>query len=87
MELVQELEGALRHHANDEETEQFPQLRAHIPAGELTELGDKVEHAKKRAPTRPHPHAPHSELFHKTVGAGVGMVDRLRDKLTGRHTG
>ncbi|MCU1564171.1 MAG: cation-binding protein, partial [Arthrobacter sp.] len=37
--------------------------------------------------TRPHPHAPHSELFHKTVGPGVGMIDRLRDKLTGRHTG
>ncbi|GER23029.1 hemerythrin [Zafaria cholistanensis] len=87
MELVHKLEETLRHHANDEETEQFPQLRTHIPAGELVSLGEKVEHAKKLAPTRPHPHAPHSELFHKTVGAGVGMVDRLRDKLTGRHTG
>jgi hypothetical protein len=26
-------------------------------------------------------------LFHKTLGAGVGMVDRIRDKLTGRQTG
>jgi hypothetical protein len=31
--------------------------------------------------------APHSEQFHKTIGAAVGMVDRLRDKLTGRNTG
>lgn len=87
MGLVQKLEERLRHHANDEETDQFPQLRAHIPADELIDLGEKVERAKKLAPTRPHPHAPHSELFHKTIGAGVGMVDRLRDKLTGRHTG
>jgi len=87
MDLVRELEAKLRHHANDEETEQFPSLRAHIPANELVELGEKVETAKKLAPTRPHPHAPHSEMFHKSVGAGVGMVDRLRDKLTGRSTG
>ena len=87
MELVRELEGQLRHHATDEESEQFPQLRAHIPGDKLVELGEKVQNAKKVAPTRPHPSAPHSELFHKTVGPGVGMVDRLRDKLTGRHTG
>lgn len=87
MELVRELEAKLRHHAKDEESEQFPQLRAHIPAEKLVDLGEKVQNAKKLAPTRPHPHAPHSELFHKTVGPGVGMVDRLRDKLTGRHTG
>lgn len=87
MELVRELEGQLRHHAKDEESEQFPQLRAHIPGDKLVELGEKVQNAKKVAPTRPHPSAPHSELFHKTVGPGVGMVDRLRDKLTGRHTG
>ncbi|NMR28697.1 hemerythrin domain-containing protein [Crystallibacter degradans] len=87
MELIRELEAKLRHHAKDEESEQFPQLRAHIPPEKLVDLGEKVQKAKKLAPTRPHPHAPHSELFHKTVGPGVGMVDRLRDKLTGRHTG
>jgi hemerythrin superfamily protein len=87
MELVRQLEAQLRHHANDEEAEQFPQLRAHIPSEKLVDLGEKVQNAKKLAPTRPHPHAPHSELFHKSVGPGVGMVDRLLDKLTGRHTG
>ena len=87
MELVRQLEAQLRHHINDEESDQFPQLRAHIPAKKLVEMGEKVQTAKKLAPTRPHPHAPHSELFHKTVGPGVGMVDRLRDKLTGRQTG
>lgn len=84
---IQQLEGQLRHHANDEESTQFPQLRAHITHDQLVELGEQVQTAKRLAPTRPHPSAPHSELFHKTIGPGVGMIDRLRDKLTARHTG
>ncbi|MEX5293666.1 hemerythrin domain-containing protein [Kocuria sp. CPCC 205268] len=87
LELVREMQSQLRHHIEDEESDQFPKLRAHIPAEDLVALGEKVENAKKLAPTRPHPHAPHSELFHKTIGPGVGMVDRLRDRLTGRSTG
>ena len=80
------LEELLVDHVEDEETEQFPELRAKIPHEELVELAGKVETAKKLAPTRPHPAAPNSELFHKLVGPGVGLVDRLRDKLTGRAT-
>lgn len=83
---VGKLEELLDHHADDEESEQFPMLRSHLSGEALSEMGRKVEAAKKLAPTRPHPSAPHSELFHKTVGPGVGMVDRLRDALTGRHT-
>ncbi len=79
-----ELERILRDHVSDEEQEQFPKLRQHVPAERLVELKGKVETAKKIAPTRPHPAAPNAELFHKLVGPGVGLVDRLRDKLTGR---
>ncbi|MFC7401411.1 hemerythrin domain-containing protein [Citricoccus sp. GCM10030269] len=86
LDLVKRMQDMLDHHVHDEEDEQFPKLRAHIPAEKLRELGTKVEKAKELAPTRPHPNAPHSELFHKTVGAGVGMVDRLRDRLTSRNT-
>ena len=85
-QLIDEFETSLRHHVNDEETDQFPELRARIPREELVEMAGKVEGAKKLAPTRPHPLAPNSQLFHKLVGPGVGMVDRLRDKLTGRST-
>ncbi|MGY1734055.1 hemerythrin domain-containing protein [Geodermatophilus sp. SYSU D01045] len=84
VETLGRLEQLLRHHVTDEETEQFPQLRARLSPDQLVEMGRKVEAAKKAAPTRPHPSAPHSALFHKTVGPGVGMVDRLRDALTGR---
>ncbi|BBI62783.1 hemerythrin [Vreelandella sulfidaeris] len=85
MERVEKLEGLLSHHADDEESEQFPKMRKHISGEQLTELGKRWRRPKM-APTRPHPSAPHSELFHKSVGAGVGMVDRLRDKLNGRQT-
>jgi hypothetical protein len=82
--LVGEMADKLRHHARDEETDQFPQLREHLSHEQLVRLGEKVETAKKAAPTRPHPDAPNSELFHKLVGPGVGLVDRARDRLTNR---
>jgi hemerythrin superfamily protein len=84
LQVLGRLEEILRDHVTDEESGQFPRLRAELPREQLVEIGAKVETAKKAAPTRPHPAAPHSELFHKMVGPGVGMVDRLRDKLTGR---
>jgi hemerythrin superfamily protein len=87
LELVREFRGKLHHHATDEETEQFPKLRASVPREKLVQMREQVERAKKLAPTRAHPAAPNSELFHKLVGPGVGLMDRVRDKLTGRNTG
>ena len=83
---MRQLESLLADHIRDEEAEQFPELRRVVPREELVELAGKVETAKKLAPTRPHPAAPNNQLFHKLVGPGVGLVDRLRDKLTQRAT-
>lgn len=82
--LIGKLKGLLDHHADDEESDQFPKLREHLTTDQLVDMGRKVEAAKTIAPTRPHPGSPHSELFHMTLGPGVGMVDRLRDALSGR---
>jgi hemerythrin superfamily protein len=87
MRLIDGLAATLRDHIEDEEAEQFPKLRDAIPHSQLVELGEKVRAAKQAAPTRPHPNAPNAELFHKIVGPGVGMIDRLRDRLSGRTTG
>jgi hemerythrin superfamily protein len=84
--LIDELAAVLRDHVQDEESDQFPKLREAIPRDHLVALAEKVRAAKKAAPTRPHPSAPNSELFHKSVGPGVGLIDRLRDKLTSRST-
>ncbi|HTE73534.1 MAG TPA: hemerythrin domain-containing protein [Actinomycetes bacterium] len=83
-DVVRRLTDVLDDHVADEEQEQFPQLRARIPAAELVEIGAKVERAQRLAPTRPHPNAPNAKPFHLLVGPGVGLVDRLRDRLTGR---
>ena len=86
-ELVGHLREVLTDHVADEEREQFPQLRANVPRARLVEIAVKVEAAQRLAPTRPHPAAPDSALFHKVVGPGVGLVDRVRDRLSGRTTG
>jgi hemerythrin superfamily protein/carbon monoxide dehydrogenase subunit G len=85
-DLLRQLQTILADHVADEERDQFPQLRARIPRAELVEMARQVEAAKKLAPTRPHPAAPNNQLFHKLVGPGVGLVDRLRDRLSGRST-
>ena len=85
-ETLRRLETVLADHVRDEESDQFPELRQRIPQEKLVEMAGKVETAKKLAPTRPHPGAPNSELFHKLAGPGVGFVDRLKDILTGRAT-
>jgi hemerythrin superfamily protein len=82
MSLVRRLRSVLEDHVRDEEDEQFPQLREHVPLDELEAMGGAVEVLKKVAPTRPHPEAPNNMLFHLTVGPGVGLVDRLRDALS-----
>src|SRR5919107_5167341 len=86
-ELIGQLSRILADHVQDEESEQFPQLRARIPREQLVTMAGKVQAAKQVAPTRPHPNAPNNALFHLTAGPGVGLVGRFRDKLSGRQTG
>ena len=85
-DLVSELRRQLHHHATDEEDEQFPRLRTYVSREKLVQMREQVDRAKKLAPTRPHPGSPNNEVFHKLVGPGVGLMDRVRDKLTGRTT-
>ena len=82
--LLVALMSEIREHLADEEDNLFPRLRAACPAGALDDLGDKVRQAKKVAPTRPHPAAPDKPPANKMLAPGVGLVDRLRDTLTGR---
>ncbi|MGV9455289.1 hemerythrin domain-containing protein [Streptomyces sp. NPDC003635] len=82
--LIGMLMTEVRSHIDDEETNLFPQLRETCSAAVLDDLGDKVRTAKKTAPTRPHPSAPDTPPANKLLAPGVGMVDRLRDALSGR---
>ncbi|AWW36097.1 MULTISPECIES: hemerythrin domain-containing protein [Streptomyces] len=82
--LIGMLMSEVRMHIADEEQNLFPMLSVACPAEALDDLGDKVRQAKKTAPTRPHPFAPDRPPANKLLSPGVGLVDRLRDALTGR---
>jgi hemerythrin superfamily protein len=82
--LIAMLMSEIRSHVADEEGNLFPQLRQAAPAEALDELGDKVRQAKKTAPTRPHPSSPDRPPANKLLDPGAGLVDRLRDALSGR---
>jgi hemerythrin superfamily protein len=85
-ELTRELIDSIRHHVEDEEGDLLPKMREACDAEELRDLGEKFENSKKMAPTRPHPSAPDRPPANKILGPGVGLIDRMRDALTGRHT-
>lgn len=82
--LIGKLMTEIRSHIRDEEDSLFPRLRSAASEDELMKLGDEVRQAKKTAPTRPHPSAPDTPPANKLLAPGAGMVDRLRDALTGR---
>lgn len=82
--VVLDLERQITHHVADEEGKLFPELRTAMSEEQLTELGHKLEQAKKIAPTRPHPSAPNHPPFNKLAAPGAGLVDRVRDWLSGR---
>ncbi|AWT47071.1 MULTISPECIES: hemerythrin domain-containing protein [Streptomyces] len=82
--LILRLKNAVAGHVSDEENRVFPMLADVCSADALRELGDKVRAAKQHAPTRPHPSAPDTPPANKLLAPGAGLVDRLRDMLTGR---
>lgn len=81
---VAELMAVVRNHVGKEESEIFPRLAEACPAEQLQQLGDRAVAAKRSAPTRPHPNAPHTPPANLVTGPALGLVDRLRDALTGR---
>lgn len=82
--LLAELMADVRLHIREEEQDLFPALAEHADLAELFDLGDKVQAAKQKAPTRPHPSAPDRPPLNKLLAPGAGLVDRLRDHLSGR---
>ncbi|WTW93932.1 hemerythrin domain-containing protein [Streptomycetaceae bacterium NBC_01309] len=91
--LVRDLIASVRAHFDGEEHELLPRLRELCGRDELMELGDKVRQFERDAERRaedghtyppPHPGGPARPAADTTQAPGSGMVDRLRDALTGR---
>lgn len=83
-QLFNTLRDEVTSHVQDEENNLFVQLRATCSQEILDQLGDKIRTAKKTAPTRPHPSAPDQPPLNKLLAPGAGLVDRVRDFVSGR---
>ncbi|WP_163553327.1 hemerythrin domain-containing protein [Candidatus Frankia alpina] len=78
------LEQAVSDHAEREELEEFPAVRAATSADERRKLGRQLRAVESLAPTHPHPSTVGSPLAQWAVGPFASLVDRARDTLRRR---
>ena len=83
-ELVAQLIASVREHVREEENKIFPAIRAATNPAALEALAEALHKAKKAAPTRPHPKAPSTPPGNVIAGAPTALLDKARDKITGR---
>jgi hemerythrin-like domain-containing protein len=87
MTIYEQIRDGLLHHIDEEEEPKlFPEMQAALSQEEQEDLGAKITKAKKLAPTRPHPSAPDGPPGDKILGPPVGIIDRMRDLMSGRST-
>ncbi|MEU1593223.1 hemerythrin domain-containing protein [Streptomyces sp. NPDC005708] len=73
-------------HAEHEEQEEFPAVRAACDEDRLKRMGAKLKAAEKMAPTHPHPSAAGSRAAQWMTGPFASMIDRVKDALTTRSS-
>ena len=73
----------VRHHVEEEQDELFPKARRLLGKEMLDELGERMEKAKKIAPTRPHPRAPDQPPGNMVAGSMAAVMDRGKDLVRG----
>jgi hemerythrin-like domain-containing protein len=83
-EALQEFVKAGREHIAYEQEVVWPQVETVLSREDLEKIGEKLEAAKKIAPTRPHPATPPNPAVLKTMGMGAAVMDHVRDAVTGR---
>lgn len=76
-----QLVASITHHVDEEEGELLPRLRGALGQERLQQMGQKLEMARKAAPTHPHPHAPNTPPGNVAAGAFATVVDKIRDAL------
>jgi hemerythrin superfamily protein len=86
-ELMREVRDEVRRHVKEEEAAAgiLGLLRKHVSRDDLIQMARLTRTAKKMAPTRPHPNAPATPPGNIIVGAAAALVDKARDKVSGRR--
>lgn len=77
-----EFETAVLAHAEREEHEEFPAVRAARSREQLRSMGDRLRAAERVAPTHPHPMTAGKPAAQWAVGPFASLVDRARDAIT-----
>ena len=83
---MQKVIADVKEHVEEEEGEMFPKFREAISTVQLEEIGRKLEDAKGKAPTRPHPHAPNTPPANKAASRPAALIDKAKDKLQDRES-
>lgn len=78
-----DFESSVDQHAESEEHEEFDQIIANCDEQERQKMGTKIRAAEAAAPTRPHPSVEPSSTKQRVVGPFAGLVDRVKDAITG----
>lgn len=81
LRVVLDLQMAVAEHVTDEEAQLFARLRFAVPADELVQLRVRLERSERLSATGAGPDSPPGEWLARSVGTGVGMVDRVREAL------
>lgn len=84
--LAAAIAAQVHRHVDAAHVRLFPRLREAASTEDLVRLGNRVEIAEEAAPTRPHPDTPATPPWNKVVDPALGVVDKLRDVVTGRRT-
>ncbi|CCG03767.1 alpha/beta hydrolase fold domain-containing protein [Blastococcus saxobsidens] len=84
-EALSKLIGVVRHHVDDEESDELPEFRSKAGPERMAELGKKFLAAKRMAPTRPHPNAPDEGIAERIAGMLAKPLDHVRDMLSGKQ--
>jgi hemerythrin superfamily protein len=80
-----ELRETVLAHADEEEREAFPVLRASQSEARLRIMQRLFALAESAAPTHPHPHGPETATGNLLLGPAVSIADRVRDILRQEH--
>jgi predicted Zn-ribbon and HTH transcriptional regulator len=79
--MFTEFEQAVLDHAEREEQEEFPPVRARESRSTLVGMGAVLRAAEKTGPTHPHPSTAGSPIAQWMVGPWASVIDRARDAI------